>query len=626
MKRFSHLIKHNKVIRNQRYFMFYDTETKEDESSYRNIGGQDKELKRLSLKLGWACFWDRKRDNEEWFYFDKIQDFWDWVFNLIEEKKIKKLWIYAHNQDFDFKVIDALKHLTLNNWECSFWTAENFNFMLIFEHGNEKEKKRIYFLDTMNYARISLEDLGEHLGLAKGKVDFKDVSDEELKTYCRRDVEIIYKFIKEFISFLKINNLGSLKYTIAGTAYKCYTHKFMPKTKKSNINVHTHKKGIDLERDSYKGGRTECFYLGEVKNYVYDLDVNSMYPYQMENFRVPVKLISYEERERTGENFKAFYLNAKKEGFLVIAELEFYLPLGCNNIGIKEKINKIDTLVFPIGRIKSSVCSPEIDYILKHGDIIKSYKINLYMGSNIFKEFVTYFFEKKNRYKEEGNLAYTLMCKLILNSLYGKFGQKNPIQIFKKFEDGKKDIMFCKEIDDLVDERHIHTSMYRIGNIGWYGTGEFEEGFNSMVAIPSFISAYARIYLGSLMDIAGKNNFYYCDTDSIFVNQEGYERIKDKGFMGSEIGHLKVEDEGYLEIKGSKDYIFNGERKIKGIKKNAKEIETGIYEQEKFIRIKTALKYGLTKDQYIYIETKQLSRAYTKGIVSKNGEIKPYVF
>ena len=498
--------------------------------------------------------------------------------------------------------------------------------MLIFDKVLKEDHKRIYFLDTMNYARISLKELGEDLGLLKGEVEFKNVSDEDLKIYCKRDVEIIYKFIKEFIEFLKKNNLGSLKYTIAGTSFKCYTHRFMPKAKSKAINIHTHKKAIDLERDSYKGGRTECFYLGKVEEFVYDLDVNSMYPYQMKNYDVPTKLVSYWDEEKSGEEFKRFYLNAKKEGYLVIADLNFTLPEGVNNIGVKAKIDKTDALIFPDGNIRSSVCSPEIDYILKNGNIIGSYGINLYEGVNLFKDFVNYFFDKKSVYKEEGNLSYLMMCKLILNSLYGKFGQKNPIQKFIRYNDGKKDIMFCKEIDDNVDEEHIHTVGYRIGNIGWYGTGKFEEGFNSLVAIPSFISAYARMNLGELMDISGKGNFFYCDTDSIFVNEKGYKNIKGKELMGSKIGQLKLEDKGYLEIKGCKDYIFNDTIKIKGVKRNAKEVEKGIYEQERFIKIKTALKYGLIKDQYVYTEIKHLSRDYKKGIVSEGGNVKPYTF
>ncbi|GAI25381.1 unnamed protein product, partial [marine sediment metagenome] len=49
---------------------------------------------------------------------------------------------------------------------------------------------------------------------------------------------------------------------------------------------------IDLERASYKGGRVECFFLGELKNdNYYILDVNSLYPFVMRNNSYPVKYL-----------------------------------------------------------------------------------------------------------------------------------------------------------------------------------------------------------------------------------------------------------------------------------------------------------------------------------------------
>ncbi|GAI80077.1 unnamed protein product, partial [marine sediment metagenome] len=53
---------------------------------------------------------------------------------------------------------------------------------------------------------------------------------------------------------------------------------------------HNNKQAIDLERESYKGGRVECFYLGDLTNEnYYMLDVNSLYPFVMRNNVYPVK-------------------------------------------------------------------------------------------------------------------------------------------------------------------------------------------------------------------------------------------------------------------------------------------------------------------------------------------------
>jgi hypothetical protein len=470
---------------------------------------------------------------------------------------------------------------------------------------------------------MSLKELGNNIGLQKLDVDFNNVSNKDLKTYCRRDVEIIYKFIREFLNYLEVNNLGSLKKTIAGTSYGVYKHKFL---KNNTIFIHDHKDAIKLERDSYKGGRTECFKIGNIKN-ITSIDVNSMYSYVMRNYKIPIRLISYSNKERSGKDFIKFYKNAKKKGYLVIADINFYLPEGYNHIGVKSKIgkDKMSSLIFPIGMIRASLTSPEIDYVIEHGNILKVHRISLYESKNIFKDFVDYFYKTRQGYKKNNNLAYSMMTKLILNSLYGKFGQKNPITKTLKFNDGKFEI-YHKEIQDIVDNKIIYTNAYRVGSVGWYGTGEYEEGQDSFVAIPSFVSAYARMYLAKIMSITGIQgiDYIYCDTDSLFVSNQGLKRCKRAGLLGDDLGQLKEEKKGNVELKGCKDYIFDDEVKLKGIKKDAIEIDDGVYEQERFIKLKTALKYGLVKDQYVYLENKKLSRRYKKGVVKDNGFIKPY--
>ena len=606
---FSHIIKSNSIIRNQRYFIFYDTETQENNDIIkREIGNEIKDIKRLSLKLGWVVLWDRKLNKEDWFYFEDSREFWCWIFKKIEEYNIKKLWVYAHNQDFDFKVVNGLSLLNENGWTCSFCNFDN-PFIISFD----KNGKRIQILDTMNYLKLSVKDIGNILNLKKLSIDFEDSEKETLKQYCKRDVEIIYNFIKQFIAFLSDNNLGSLKQTIAGTSFKCFTHRFM----KDNIFVHNYKKAIDLERDSYRGGRVEAFYLGDIPEYVYDLDVNSMYPYVMLN-KYPCKLISYSEKIMNGEDFKRFYMNAKAKGYLVIADLEFSLSQNSNNIGVKINIDGVDILVYPYGFIKTPITSSEIDYVLNNGTIIKCYRVALYEGKYIFKDFVNYFYKLKQKSDSDGNLVYYMLSKMILNSLYGKFGQKNYKKEMIKFKDGRTNIIEYKSGIDNVDGKIQNIDCYRLGVVGFYESSEYDEGINSFVAISSFASAYARMYLGYLIDLAGKENVYYCDTDSIFTNKLGYDNINNNGLIGSDIGKLKVEKEGYLTINGCKDYVFNDIEKIKGIKKNAIKLKNGIYEQERFIRLRTAIQYGFTRDQYVYTETKKLNRRYKKGIVMNN--------
>ncbi len=55
--------------------------------------------------------------------------------------------------------------------------------------------------------------------------------------------------------------------------------------------VHMKPEVIKLEIDSYRGGRNECFFIGEAHGEFYKLDVNSMYPYVMATHYYPIKCL-----------------------------------------------------------------------------------------------------------------------------------------------------------------------------------------------------------------------------------------------------------------------------------------------------------------------------------------------
>ncbi|GAI51205.1 unnamed protein product, partial [marine sediment metagenome] len=82
----------------------------------------------------------------------------------------------------------------------------------------------------------------------------------------------------------------------------------------------------------------------------------------------------------------------------------------------------------------------------------------------------------------------------------------------------------------------------------------YVESFNSFPAISSEVAAYARLYLWELMKQAGEGNYFYCDTDSLFVNESGLYNLGDK-LNNTELGGLKIiEKMDWVDIRGLKDY------------------------------------------------------------------------
>jgi len=593
-KRKPHKIKHNKTIALPRYFLFFDTETTEE-----NMGnGERKQV----LRLGWVVrVYRDKRENklrERWCEFRTVKEFWDFVEESVIEKG--KLWCFAHNLDFDFRVLQGFKVLKERGWEIQTFIYDSKNIILSFR----KDDKTLLFLDTFNYFKGSVKKMGEAVGLPKLEVDFTTVSDKELSIYCKRDVEIIKEFVMRLVDFVEKENLGSLQKTLASQAFTAFRHRFM----KHSIFIHNNVEVIELERESYRGGRTEAFYIGRLpKGKYYKLDVNSMYPFVMRERLYPTKLIKLEIHPTLSGLMRAL------KRFFVIAHLRVRVDKPCVCV-------KGERLIFPIGEFDAFLCSPEIELVLKHGEILKVYKYAIYEQASIFKEYVDFFYTLKEKYAREGNSAFKQIAKLFLNSLYGKFGQRT--RLFDKIgecehEDGYE-VVFDMETGERITYRFLN------GEI-WVESKDYVEGENSFVAIASAVCAYARCYLWSLIEEAGLENVFYCDTDSLIVNEEGYERLRDY-LDDYKLGYLKCE--GVAEevvIRNAKDYTFGEEVKRKGVKKDAVEIAPNIFKQEQFERLRSAWRKGRVNEVIVKEQIKELKQEYKKGIVTESGRVKPFV-
>ena len=150
------------------------------------------------------------------------------------------------------------------------------------------------------------------------------------------------------------------------------------------------------------------------------------------------------------------------------------------------------------------------------------------------------------------------------------------------------------------------------------------ESINSFPAVAAHVTAFARVKMMELMEFIGRENIYYTDTDSLFVNRVGYDKCKDT-LIGKELGMLKLEKQSSnVTIFNPKDYIFEDDIKIKGIRKNAEKLADNKYKQVQFTSWQTHLKKGESGFIDIIDITKTLDRTYKKGIVKDNGWISPF--
>lgn len=577
------------------HFIFYDTETLQ-----HSIGKNEIEH---NLRLGVALYWERRSERENdtmvWKDFTSPGEFWDFALQYARDKT--RLVIISHNLGFDMGIVKGFAELDRRGFETLKIIMDSRRNIWKFRKGNAT----LLFLDNMNYFNLSLATLGDSIGYPKMRMPDIKASDDEWQPYCRRDVEVLYEAWRQWYTFLSTNNLGNFGVTIASQAFNAFKHRFMTYP----IVVHTSSKAIRLERDSYRGGRNECFRIREMPDAKYTMvDVNSMYPYVMMKNDYPCNI------RYTGRSLHLDMLSKYLDEYCVIAEAIVKTPEPC--FGVK-KNNK---LLFPIGCFKASLTTNELKYGLDRGYLKQIFNFACYDKAPIFNNYVDFFYTTRKKFMREGNISYNFLCKLFLNSLYGKFGQK--VEEWKYVGDDPSRLYdYWTEWD--VAKQMVFT--YRCINHRVEELKGFREGFNSFVAIAAEVTANARMELWRLINLSGRHNVLYCDTDSLIVTEEGLHNLYDL-IHPDNLGMLKKEkSDNSLVIYNLKDYEFGGERKIKGIRKNAVKLTETSYQQFQSVGLRAGL-HRKDLNRVIWKEVvKELSRKYGKGIITADGSVKPLI-
>lgn len=590
----AHKLQAETTVTIPRHFIFFDTETYQTKLPDNST--------RQDFKLGWCVYYrrpfGRHLEKTEWFYLDSIESFWSFVFAHTYRKE--KLWVIARNVVFDFTVLKGWKYLKENEYKLKFFHNNGVSAIV----NVVCKQKTIVFLDSMNWFVESIEKTGQRLGLPKLKIDFDTCTDDELSTYCHRDVEIDFENFKKFIEFLVSNRIARLCYTRASTAMAAYLLNHY----KKDIYIHNNREAIELERESYKGGRCECFYIGELNNAnYYIVDVNSLYPFVMRNNPYPVRYCKIQTKTPLSE------FSNLLDSYSIVAKVNLDVDLPV--YAIKRK-----RLIFPLGYFTATLCTPELKYAIEHNQLRYVHKAVIYEQDNIFTSYVDTFYKLRREFKDTNQREYDEICKKLLNSLYGKFGQKGErwIKIGEApYEQDREEITFNDS------PRYVTRIRYLLGEV--FQLKGYTESFNSFPAIAAHVTAYARMYLWELIQQAGYENCYYCDTDSLMVNETGLLNLASY-INDTELGKLKVEEHTReITIRGLKDYDTVKKHTVKGVRKNARLVQPNTYEQELWPTFRGLLKSPDVNTYCVKHTLKHLSREYTKGNVTDSGKINPFI-
>ncbi len=592
-RRVAHYLRGNKTSETPQAACWVDTET---HPRRRRDGTIEHHL-----WFGWACY-QRRSPREgwcspEWLRFERASDFWAWL--TYRTRPRTRTYLFAHNWSFDGPVLDCFSLPMTMGWKLTRAIIEAPPTVLTYRY----DTRTIQALDTLNWWRVSLAQLGESIGVAKLPMPRTHDPQDMWDAYGRQDVEVIRAACHRWWVFLQEYDLGGFAATVAGQSMRAYRHRFMTE----RILIDDDPRALTLARGSYYGGRVECFTLGRVKGRVSCLDVNSMYPHVMKAERYPTALVGYTDR--------ATLLDLKRwlRDLCVVADVDIETdePAYAHVIG--------ERLCYPVGRFRERLTTPDLHAALSAGHIARVHSACVYRSALIFVAFVDYFYAQRIAARGRGDRVTDGLLKVVLNSLYGKFGQRGG----KWTEDGPAESpnpRIWDELDaDTGDIRHYR----EYGGLRQWRQPAGESR-DSHPAIAAHVTAYARRLLWGLICRAGIEHCHYCDTDSLWIDDAGLSRLHSL-IDPTRLGALKLEWQSRdCHLWGCKDYRHDREAKTKGVRKAAHWIDPSTVEQERWSSLRGQLRAGNVSIPTTTRTLKHLSRIYAKGLLGKAGRVSPF--
>ena len=588
-----HKLTTQRALKYPKQLLFVDTET--------TTISDDDDSHEPSLRVGVAQYVRLNNDLSHAeiveHVFKKVPHFWGFLTDLCN--RTTDLTVFAHNWSFDFPVLNGFNTMMSLGYELRGIVDASPPVIIRYQ----RAQSRVTFIDSLNYFQQSLKSMGMVLGKHKIGINLTTSDIDELTTYCRQDVEIVRDSIINLMRFLHTNDLTRLTHTVSSLALSTFVRRFM----KTEIFIDGDEARNKLCRKSYFGGRTECFRIGKYKGPFYLIDINSQYPFVMRNNDYPTKTFARHTRINTND--------------LESVIGRYCLTLKCDvNTHIPCLPYKIDgRTCFPVGRFTTVLSTPEIEYALDNGLIVKTHELVLHYRARIFEDYVDHFYNLRNQYRDAGNTMYAELAIKLLNTLYGKFGQ----QLNKWEETNEPPRGYPGKWFVFDGETRKRVYMMEIGGKIYRSVSE-EESRDSYPAIAAHVTAHGRIMLQRTIDYIGREHCYYCDTDSLLIDQSGYESMKDR-LNPRVLGCWSLDGEyNQIEIRGPKDYTFGSKQRIKGVRPKHVLVRDGLYRQLQFSTLRGSIRRGEITTSVIRHVEKRLKRTYKKGNVDHNGVVSPF--
>lgn len=373
---------------------------------------------------------DTKYENNEasvtdWvFYNGKNFSHGEGVATLVREIALQPTMVKIYVEDLNFHGKYIVDYLVSKDW-----VYYNYNDIKKVQNGGfhsliTTDGEWFFLIIKVNGKTIRVQSSTKKLPLNVSEIK-EGYKTKELENNLEDRAYTVYQAIES------LYNLGYLSNTISSDALDDYKNMTGKKEFKKNFPVLPVE--IDREiRKSYVGAWTYVHKHEAKKGF--SLDINSMYPYILDSMPLPYG----EPMINKGTAIKSYSLL----DYAVFYEVELLcvlkegkLPTVRNEMVGESNENWIDVVEGTRVLTEYDKLLLESNYNIVKFEIKTQYVFRARKG--MFSDYIKKHSENKIKAKEENNHSLYIISKLLLNSLYGKFGQDiEPVATMPKKVDG----------------------------------------------------------------------------------------------------------------------------------------------------------------------------------------------
>lgn len=329
-------------------------------------------------------------------------------------------------------------------------------------------------------------------------------------------------------ALLRRERLGRVRCTVPAQALEGFRARFLP----SRLYYRRSREVCEAERSSYYGGRCECFRLGRIDGPIYELDTSYCYLRVAQNAMFPIAYIGEGPSQpvsRHGSNPQQWWTMSLAQ----VVAADSSLPMRCGR-----------RVIYPVGTWRGIYVDYELDEFARRGGCVERLRTWWYAAKPIFNFWSMWGIAIRRQVEESGNPHLTMAVKRMVVSVFGKLGQRGEV---------------WRDTGVVADDADVIGGI--AGSITDPTPGHFRvlQGREQVSAgrpcprmgapaVASYVTALGRGLLQARIDLAGAENVFYVDTDSLLVNQAGYNALQAAGVV-------RANDPGYLRLLDVHDWV-----------------------------------------------------------------------